>query len=107
MNPPVPMRPSRTRKAPERFRAGGGYYEYDCNPSVDAKPSSKRSRKTVVVDPLKPVGYASRLSEYHNYGKCGVREKPDSEIEMNQKIKHLSKLIREVSVYFSTLRFFN
>jgi hypothetical protein len=59
----------------------------------------------VVVDSLKPVGYASRLSEYHNYGKCGVREKLDSEIEMKEKIKQLLKLIREVSVYFSTLSF--
>ena len=44
---------------------------------------------------MNPLGYAMRLSEYHDYGRCGVAEAPDAEQEVDAKIDRLVQLFRE------------
>ena len=41
--------------------------------------------------------YALRLSEYHNYGRCGIGEKADDEKTLLSKISELVTLVLEAS----------
>ena len=38
------------------------------------KKKNKRAQRRP-RDPMQPLGYALRLSEYHNYGECGIPER--------------------------------
>lgn len=89
------LRPCRIRKAPERYQGGDTVSTPSSKGGVSID-QSKRGKLT--IDPLKPCGYASRLSEYHDYGKCGVREKPDSAEQFKNKISQLASLIKEVQL---------
>ena len=96
--------PQAARSRPKK-RSGRGK---DCGrgtlPEVDLKESSsaptdkakksKRARRRP-RDPLDPLGYALRLSDYHNYGSCGVPEEADSVDVVNEKVAQLAKMVLE------------
>lgn len=69
------------------------------------RQSNRLKSKASRSDPLCPIGYAKRLKKYNNYGICGVDEVPDSEEEVDAKIKLLAQLIKDapyaVSYYFN------
>jgi mono-ADP-ribosyltransferase sirtuin 6 len=54
-----------------------------------------RVRKPGVLNSLSALGYALRLSDYHDYGQCGLSETPDSEIELSVKVARLVEFMRE------------
>ena len=55
--------------------------------------SSKR-RQRRPRDPMAPLGYALRLSDYHDYGRCGIAEMADAAASVEAKARALATLIR-------------
>jgi hypothetical protein len=82
--------PKKATKKQKKTAASGGVSDEDSSREGRAKRSQRRPR-----DPMKPLGYALRLSEYHNYGTCGVDEAEDGSEAVEAKVSELSRMILE------------
>lgn len=82
MSETVGGRPSRIRRKPDRFQDN---------------ESTKKPKPKHPIDPLNPIGYARRLSDYHDYGNCGGSDVPDDAESLKIKISELSELIIKAS----------
>lgn len=80
------------RREEEQQQEGGREEGHD-DSGAAARPKKKR-RQRQPRDPMCPLSYALRLSEYHDYGRCGVEEREDTTAALPGKISELAEMVR-------------
>ena len=92
--PLVPL--TRKRKRSIRRHHGDDHNEEDDRAGQTTFPRSKHAQRRA-RDPMAPLGYALRLSEYHDYGRCGIPEEADERASVDAKAVQLAAMIRDAS----------